>query len=365
LNMKTKLHDKCISCGRQLTIYEHKERGFGPECWNKVEKLELPIEFIERQIDGEKKMLWAEDCNLDDIVAQVANRAEAFDEKFVVFSAWDLPYSRWSFCSKSILLGHRKKLGIEIDEKMPNHIRIDPLRLKRNKYVPLAYIFSEAESFEIICHTDWKMKVSLLDASTAWYEPIFTNQSRKKFEEADLSYLKKLIPKAHTTMFTKLVSKHVLNYDYFYEDEEIPLSIQEIGDTEYVEIMDEMLPQVEQLLLTGNSVNGRLAWGLDIDEVQNWIWSRPLDTDSFWIEKILESLQRGETSEHCSNVLGEQIWKYETEKIALRFTENRLDSWNWIEHAKEIWECMYDPEYDISGVSKMCFEKLFQAIRKY
>ena len=167
-------------------------------------------------------------------------------------------------------------------------------------------------------------------------------------------------------MFTKLVSKHRLGYDYFYDDDEIPTSLQEIGDNEYVEIMDEMLPEVEHLLLTGDEVNTRLAWGLDIGSAQNWIPKyEARSKDSFWIGKILESLQRGETWDHCSTVLGQEIWKDVTKKFALRFTENHLDGWNWIEHAKEIWECHYDPEYDISGVSKMCFEKLFQAIRKY
>ena len=359
--MKNKLHDKCISCGKKLTIDEHRERGFGPECWNKVEKLELPIDFIE--IRNRNMMLWASDCNFsgaDNVVAQVVNEAEKYDDKFVVFSAWDVPYGTFASDSKSILLGHKKKLGIEIDEKLPNHVPIDPLKLRFRKYVPLAYIDTNGWNFEIVCHNDWEIKVSLLDASTAWYEPIFTNQTYRKFENADFSLLKKLIPKEHTVMFTDLVSRSMLCYEYFYTEDQTPQSLQELGDNEYECMHDEMFPLITELLLSGCPVRTMHGWGIDLNSIL-----RSKYGSRFWTRHILEYLQNGKTIEDCPNETLQMIWVSEAEKVALAYTDSHLDTWDWDTHAREIWDCIYDLEYDIREISNKCFEKLFQAIRKY
>ena len=362
--MKSKLHDKCITCGRKLTIHEHKQRGFGPECWNKVEKKDLHIDFLSER--GANRML-DYDCDLDMQVAQAITKAEIYDDDFVVISTFCLSQnSSQRTGMKAILLGHKKNLQISIDEKLPNHLEINPLRLKERKYVPLAYVYADEYSgnCSIVCHTNWEMKVSLLDTSTVWYEPIFTNQRRQEFENADLGFLKKLVPSGATTMYVK-VNKNKLDYDYFYErGDESPMIVKEWGDSEWRDMMDDIFPEIETLLTIGEIGTSSWAFEVDIPWVKS-IYEHYGILRGFWADTIMDALENGKTYNDFANTIVGEIWWRVVQSEAYIVAESFVSSIDIEEHAIEIWESYIDPGQQIEDLSKDCFEQLFEAIRKH
>lgn len=47
------MYFRCQNCGRKLTDPESRQRGYGPECWDKISGIHISEMEEEEQIDGQ------------------------------------------------------------------------------------------------------------------------------------------------------------------------------------------------------------------------------------------------------------------------------------------------------------------------
>ena len=47
------MYSKCQKCGRKLTDPESIKRGYGPECWGRIQGIHISEKEEDEQIDGQ------------------------------------------------------------------------------------------------------------------------------------------------------------------------------------------------------------------------------------------------------------------------------------------------------------------------
>jgi hypothetical protein len=176
--------------------------------------------------------------------------------------------------------------------------------------------------------------------------------------------LKKWIGDGPTTIYFK-VDSNKLDYDFFYDRcEEAPELVRRLGDDEWRNMMDDIYPEIEELLKTG--ITGHTSWGFDVD--LNWVRSLYRSfglPHGFWIDKIMEAVENGMTYSDFEGTVVGKIWADIVATETYIVSEHYVDSMDIEELAISIWEDWVDPSGQIEELSKNCFGRLFEAIRKH
>jgi hypothetical protein len=127
--------EKCKKCGKELKDDVSLNRGYGPKCWESVDKTKILVTYLK----DEKMGITMYEKGVSERIC--ISLAEKYDNDIVVFLGFQNPFNYHPDVSFLILM-KQDLINYDFETKYPDGV--NPLKVEKHKYVPVAMI----EDFE-------------------------------------------------------------------------------------------------------------------------------------------------------------------------------------------------------------------------
>ena len=135
--------EKCKKCGKELKDDVSLNRGYGPKCWESVDKTKIPVTYLK----DEKMGITMYEKGVSERIC--ISLAEKYDNDIVVFLGFQNPFDYCPDVSFLVLM-KQDLINYDFETKYPDGV--NPLKVEKHKYVPVAMI----EDFEDMGSLGWK-----------------------------------------------------------------------------------------------------------------------------------------------------------------------------------------------------------------